>query len=95
MKQMYDFPYPILKPDLTSSYRPDCNFEILDIADAEFENNNFIIKLQMVLQSATLKKYLLNNKCCIYIGYMTDTARRMIRVNNQYRYSIYYSINTF
>ena len=27
---MYDFPYPILKPDLTSSYRPDCNFEILD-----------------------------------------------------------------
>ena len=34
MKQMYDFPYPILKPDLTSSYRPDCNFEILDIADA-------------------------------------------------------------
>lgn len=82
MKQMYDFPYPILKPDLTSSYRPDCNFEILDIADAEFENNNFIIKLQMVLQSATLEKYLSNNKCCIYIGYMTDTARRMIRVNN-------------
>lgn len=81
MRQMYDFPYPILKNDLTSSYRPDCNFEILDVADAEFENNNFIIKLQIVLQSDTLEKHLLNNKCCIYIGYITDTARRLVRVN--------------
>lgn len=81
MRKTYDFPYPILKNDWTSSYRPDCNFEILDIADAEFENNNFIIKLQIVLQSDTLEKYLLNNKCCIYIGYITDTARRLVRVN--------------
>ena len=58
----------------------------MDIADAEFENNNFIIKLQIVLQSATLEKYLLNNQCCIYIGYITDTARRMIRVNNPHEH---------
>lgn len=86
MKQMYDFPYPILKNDLTSSYRPDCNFEILDISDAEFENNNFIIKLQILLQSNTLKKYLFNNKCSVYIGYTTDTARRMVKINNLNEY---------
>ena len=83
MKAIYDFPYPILKNDSTSSYRPDYIFEISDINEVVFENNSFTINLRIILQSNTIKNYLLENKCDIYIGYTTDTARRMIKVNNE------------
>lgn len=82
MRLTYDFPYPILKNDDSSSYRPDCNFEILDISEAEFKDNRFEIELQISLQSLTLNKYLNDNVCNVYIGYVTDTTRRLVKVNN-------------
>ncbi|MDY4145374.1 MAG: hypothetical protein SOY54_04015 [Bacilli bacterium] len=94
MSRNYDFPYPILKNDFTSSYNPNCSFEIVDIDDAQFLNNNFIIKLQITLQSKTLEKYLNNNDCNIYISYTTDTSRRMIKIDNKdIDYSLQIPIN--
>ncbi len=82
MKPQFDFPYPILRNDYSSSYNENCHFLISDLGDAKFVDGFFIIDIQISIICNNIKNLIEAKNCNVYLMYLSENIRGCEKIYN-------------